>query len=108
MITKKDLEVHDVDDIFEALDIERDEQFSTKALLTDEINKIIKGRRLTQKDAAGLLGIDQPQVSRLKNYELYNFSVERLIGFLVSLDRDVEIKIKKKPRSRPAMMRVSA
>jgi len=34
-------------------------------------------------------------------YRLDGFSVERLMTFLTALDRDVEMTIKKKPRSRP-------
>ena len=36
------------------------------------------------------------------NYKLDGFSVERLMTSLTALDRDVEIVIRKKPRSRPA------
>jgi Helix-turn-helix domain len=36
------------------------------------------------------------------NYKLDDFSVERLMTFLTAFDRDVEIVIRKKPRSRPA------
>ena len=58
--------------------------------------------RLTQAAAAARLGVSQPKVSALANYKLEGFSVERLMTFLTALDRDVEIVIKKKPRSRPA------
>ena len=46
------------------------------------------------------LGVSQPKVSALARYKLEGFSVERLMTFLTALDRDVEITIKKKPRSR--------
>jgi hypothetical protein len=36
------------------------------------------------------------------NYRLEGFSVERLMNFLNALDRDVEIVIRKKPRSKRA------
>ncbi len=52
--------------------------------------------------AAELLGIGQPKVSALLNYKLAGFSVERLMTLLTALDRDVEIVIKKKPKSRSA------
>ena len=41
-------------------------------------------------------------MSALAHYKLEGFSVERLMSFLAALDRDVEIVIRKKPRSRPA------
>jgi predicted XRE-type DNA-binding protein len=46
------------------------------------------------------LGLNQPKVSALRNYKLDGFSVERLMTLLTALDRDVEIVIRKKPRSR--------
>ena len=64
------------------------------------INQIIQTRRLSQTAAARLLDINQPKISALVNYRLDGFSVERLMHFLNALDRDVEIVIRKKPRSR--------
>ena len=81
----------------------------TKLRLAHALNQVIARRRLTQAAAAGLLGVNQPKVSALANYKLEGFSVERLMTFLTALDRDVEIVIRKKPRSRPtARIRVVA
>jgi len=44
--------------------------------------------------------VNQPKISALMNYRLDGFSVERLMHFLNGLDRDIEIVIRKKPRSR--------
>ena len=52
--------------------------------------------------AAALLHINQPKISALMNYRLDGFSLERLLHFLNALDRDIEITIRKKPRSRKA------
>ncbi len=71
-----------------------------KAEMAHAINSIIAKRHLTQREAARLLGIDQPKVSALVRGRLTGFSVERLLRFLVALDRDVEIIIKPKPRRR--------
>jgi predicted XRE-type DNA-binding protein len=78
------------------------EERQTKLRLAYAINRIVQKRQLTQAAAAVLLGINQPKVSALLNYKLAGFSVERLMTFLTGLDRDVEIVIKKKPRSRAA------
>jgi len=72
----------------------------TKVRLAVAIQQIIQARRLSQTAAAQLLDINQPKVSALVNYNLDGFSVERLLHFLNALDRDVEIVIRKKPRSR--------
>lgn len=74
----------------------------TKLRLAHAINTVIARRRLTQVLAAGELTINQPKVSALANYKLDGFSVERLMTFLTALDQDVDIIIRRKPRSRAA------
>ena len=78
------------------------EERQTKLRLAYAINEIVAAKRLNQGEAATRLGVGQPKVSALANYKLDGFSVERLMIFLTALDRDVEITIKKKPRSRGA------
>jgi predicted XRE-type DNA-binding protein len=75
------------------------EERQTKLRLAFTINEVIARRPLTQAGAAEKLGINQPKVSALANYKLDGFSVERLMTFLTALDQDVEIVIRKKPRS---------
>jgi predicted XRE-type DNA-binding protein len=71
----------------------------TKLRLAYAINRIVEQRKLTQSAAASALGANQPKVSALLHYKLEGFSVERLMTFLTALDRDIEISIKKKPRT---------
>ena len=66
----------------------------TKTRLALAVNEIVKARGLRQMAASGVLGIPQSKVSSLANYRLDGFSVERLMGFLTLLDRDVEIVIR--------------
>ena len=85
------------------------EERQTKLRLAHALSQILQQRYLTQAAAAELLGITQPKVSALMNYKLEGFSVERLMTFLTALDRDIEIVIRRKPRSRPAArIRVTA
>ena len=70
----------------------------TTPILVDDEGTIIAGH--ARVEAAKLLGIDQPKVSALMRGRLSGFSTERLIRFLNVLDRDVEIVVKPKPRSR--------
>lgn len=74
----------------------------TKLRLAFELNRVMGERGMTQAIIGELLGINQPKVSALANYKLDGFSVERLMAFLTQLDRDVEIVVKKKPKSRQA------
>jgi predicted XRE-type DNA-binding protein len=72
----------------------------TKVFLAIAINDILHRRGLSQGKAAELLGINQPKVSALSKYRLEGFSVERLMRFLTSLNQDVEIVIRNRPRAR--------
>ena len=78
------------------------EERQTKLRLAYALNAIMDARRLTQAAAAARLGLKQPKVSALRNYKLEGFSVERLMTLLNALDQDIEIVIRKKPRSRAA------
>jgi predicted XRE-type DNA-binding protein len=79
--------------VFKDLEIQNSQEYLAKAELARQINKLIKGRSLTQKEAAKLLGIDQPKISYLNKGLLTAFSVERLFKFLSLLNQDIEIVI---------------
>ena len=65
-----------------------------KAQVVSEIYRIINERKLTQAGAGKLMGIPQPEVSRMFKGNFRKYSVDRLMGFLTSFDRDVEILVK--------------
>ena len=88
--------------VFADLNFPDAEERQTKLRLAYALNSVIDAQRLTQDEAAKRLGLNQPKVSALRNYKLEGFSVERLMTLLNALDRDIEIVIRKKPRSRPA------
>ena len=71
-----------------------------KLRLAHALNQLLAGRKLSQAEAAKVLGVTQPKVSALRNYKLAGFSVERLMNLLTALDQDVEIVIRRRPRSR--------
>jgi predicted XRE-type DNA-binding protein len=71
-----------------------------KLRLAYALNQVLDGRNLSQADAAKVLGVTQPKVSALRHYKLAGYSVERLMNLLTALDQDVEIVIRRKPRSR--------
>lgn len=86
--------------VFADLGYPNAEEALTKARLAQRITEILEKQRLTQIQAAKLLGIDQPKVSKLLRGQLREFSTDRLLRFLNALDQDVEIVIKRKPRSK--------
>ena len=80
--------------VFADLGFPNAEEMLAKAELAHKITAIIQRRRLTQAQAANLLGVDQPKVSALKRGRLSGFSLERLVRFLILLGHDVEIVVK--------------
>ena len=80
--------------VFEDLAVPHADEHLIKAWLVFEIDVIMKERRLKQADAADLSGIRQPDVSKMLRGDFRQFSLERLLRFLVALDQDAEIAVK--------------
>ena len=74
---------------------------STCAGLVARIDNIIRQRGLKQVEAAKLVGLSQPDVSRFLRGRFQEFSMERLLHILTALGRDVRIVIRE-PRSERA------
>ena len=79
-----------------------------KAELVTRIDKIIRERGLKQIEAAKLLGLSQPDVSRLLRGSFREYSVERLLRLLTALGRDVEIVIREPRLQRRGRLSVEA
>lgn len=80
--------------VFKDLGVPNADEHLVKAQLVFKIDGIMKGRRLTQVQAAALFGVRQPDVSMMLRGEFRQFSVERLLRFLVALGQDVEIVVR--------------
>ena len=93
--------------IFEDIGLGNPEQRLLKAEIASLIYNIIQKRRLTQKEAGDILGINQPKVSALKNGRLDGFSLDRLFQFLNALDQDIDISIHPK-KLKKAFISISA
>ena len=77
-----------------------------KAQLASQIARLIADRKLTQRAAAAILGVDQPKVSHLLHGRLAGFSADRLLTWLTALGQDVEIIVRTPPRRRAGRLRV--
>ena len=85
--------------VFADLGYPNAEEALAKSRLAQRIAEVIEKRALTQVQAASVLGIDQPKVSKLLRGQLRDFSTDRLFRFLNALDQDVEIVVRdKSPR----------
>jgi predicted XRE-type DNA-binding protein len=76
------------------------EDMLIKAQLVTKIAEIIQQRRLTQAQAAKLLRLTQPKISRLLRGEFRGISERRLLQCLTRLGRDVQIVVKQTPQQR--------
>jgi len=65
-----------------------------KAQIVSEIYRLTNERKLTQAKAGKLMGISQPEVSRMFTGNFREYSIDRLMSFLTGFDRDVEIVVK--------------
>jgi predicted XRE-type DNA-binding protein len=70
-----------------------------KAQIVSEIYRLTNERKLTQVEAGKLMGISQPEVSRVFRGNFRGYSIERLIAFLTAFDRDVEIVARPRKKS---------
>ena len=64
-----------------------------KARIVVVIAQIVKQRGLTQTAAAKVMGLEQPDVSKLLRGNFRGFSLERLLGFARALGSDVDITL---------------
>ena len=80
--------------VFADLGLPNAEEHLVKASLVYKIGALIKQRGLKQTEAALLLGVKQPDVSKMLRGDFRQFSVERLLRFLVALGQDVEIIVR--------------
>lgn len=77
--------------VFRDLELPDAEERLEKSNLAVEISRTIIDRGLTQREAAEIMGIDQPKVSAVIRGNLKGFSLERLIGLCKKLGVDVHI-----------------
>jgi predicted XRE-type DNA-binding protein len=80
--------------VFADIGLPNAQEHLVKAQLVFKIDGLMKARGLKQVAAAKLFGVKQPDVSKMLRGDFRQFSVERLLRFLVALGQDVEIVVK--------------
>jgi len=94
--------------VFADLGLEEPEEELARAQIVSRIADIIEDRGLTRRQAARLMGIDQPKVSALLGGHFDEFSLERLFRLLMALDTDVTITVGPKGEGRGRLRVVTA
>jgi predicted XRE-type DNA-binding protein len=96
MSTKKKLPAHDVGsgNIFADLGLPNAEVHQLKAALVVQLKRLMADREMTQIEAAKLVDMRQPDLSKLLRGQFKLVSVEKLLRMLTAFDQDVEITVK--------------
>lgn len=79
--------------VYEDLGFEDSEELFARSQIGFHVYKIIKNRKLKQKEASKLLSIAQPDVSHLMNGHFSRFTTDKLLDFLRRLDQKITIQI---------------
>lgn len=86
--------------IFADIGFANDQEMLVKANLALKISEIITQRRLTQMEAALVLGMPQPKLSKLLRGQFHGVSETKMLECLNKLGRDIQIVIRKANRDK--------
>ena len=86
--------------IFADIRFANDQEMLVKANLALKISEIITQRRLTQIEAAAVLGMPQPKLSKLLRGQFHGVSETKMLECLNKLGRDIQIVIRKANRDK--------
>lgn len=80
--------------VFADIGIAQPEEALAKTRIVETIAGLLARQDLSQQEAGRLVGLTQPQVSRLVRGDTREFSYERLMRVLTALGQDVDITIR--------------
>jgi predicted XRE-type DNA-binding protein len=86
--------------VYADLGMANSEEMFVKAQLSTKIGEIIKLRKMTQVEAAQVLGIPQPKLSNMLRGQFRGISEAKMLECLTRLGRDVQIVVKTSPKAR--------
>jgi predicted XRE-type DNA-binding protein len=83
--------------VFEDLGFDREaaENLRIRADLMIELRELIRRKRLTQAQAAKLLGVSQPRISDLVRGKIALFTIDMLVNMLARAGRQVVVQTKR-------------
>lgn len=79
--------------MFEDLGLDNPEELLQKSRLVSVIDAVIRKRRLSQVKAAEMMGVSQPDLSKLLRGRTSGFSIERLFTMLVAIGVSTHITL---------------
>ena len=87
--------------VFADLGLDDSDELYARAQIGFYVYKILKSKKLKQREIAGRLGIAQPDVSHLMNGHFSRFTTDKLLDFLKRLDQKVTIQVSRHHRGEP-------
>jgi predicted XRE-type DNA-binding protein len=84
---------HGSTNVYADLGMPNAEEMLVKAQLATKIGEIIRRRKLTQVEAAQLLGIPQPKLSNMLRGQFRGISEAKMLACLTRLGRNVRIVV---------------
>ena len=87
--------------VFADLGLKDADQLLARAQIGYHVFKILKDKKLKQREIADVLGIAQPDVSHLMNGHFNRFTTDKLLDFLKRLDRKVTIEVSRHHKGEP-------
>ena len=94
--------------VFADLDLPDADAHLLKAEVVSRIDSIVRQRGITQAEAARILGLSQPDVSRLLRGDFRQYSLERLFRLLAAFGRDIDIVIRQPRSATGGKLRIAA
>ena len=94
--------------VFADLDVPDADAHQLKAELVSRIGTIVRQRGITRTEAARILGLSQPDVSRFLRGDFRQYSLERLVRLLTALGRDLDIVIRQPRSATGGKLRIAA
>ncbi len=85
--------------VFADLGLEDADELFTRGKIGIQVLRLLKQRKLKQREISELLGIPQPEVSHLMKGEFQRFSEGKLLIFLKRLDTEITLHLR--PRNAP-------
>src|SRR5437773_40299 len=87
--------------IFADLGLDDADELFARAQIGVFIFKMLKEKKLKQREMASVLGVAQPEVSHLMNGHFSRFTTDKLLDFLKRLDQKVTIQVSRHHKGEP-------
>ena len=87
--------------VFADLELPNADEHYARAQIGLNVYKILKAKKLKQREIGGVLCIAQPDVAHLMNGHFSRFTTDKLLDFLKRLDRKVTIQVSRHHKGEP-------